>query len=148
MDNNIDNILYICIKLDNESKTKLKELVTEVFNDDYCKLFCDHLTLAFGRECELFDMDLIGEKVTLVSGTIAFNDRIAALVVDRGQVEQYGVNNKHPHITLATFDRFTRPVYSNQMLGGRDEDYETVSFKNDPVELSGEIVSVPKSPSV
>ena len=96
----------------------------------------------------MFDMDLIGEKVKLVSETIAFNDRIAALVVDRGQVEKYGVNNEHPHITLATFDHSTKPVYSNQMLGGRDEDYETVTFKDEPLELSGEIAAVPKSRSV
>ena len=45
-----DDILYICVKLDNESKAKLRELAAEAFNGDYCKLFCDHLTLAFGRE--------------------------------------------------------------------------------------------------
>ena len=143
----INDILYICVKLDGESKAKLRELVAEAFNDDYCRLFCDHLTLAFGREVELFDLDLIGEKVKLVSDTVAFNDRIAALVVDRGQVEKYGVNNEHPHITLVTFDHSTKPVYSNQMLGDRDEGYETVTFKDEPLELSGEIAAVPKSHS-
>lgn len=141
----IDDILYICIKLDDKSKTELKCLVNEMFADDYAKLFCDHLTLAFGREVELFDLDLIGEKVKIVSGTVAFNEKIAALVVDRSQVEKYGVNNEHPHITLATFDYITRPVYSNHMLSLRDEGYETVEFSNDPIELSGEIVAVPKS---
>ena len=140
-----NDIMYICIKLDGESRGRLRDLVTEVFNDEYCRLLCDHLTLAFGRECELFDMGLIGKKVKIMSGKIAFNDRIAALVVDRGQVEKYGVNNEHPHITLAIFDHFTQPAYSNQMLGDADEDYETVEFKDVPLELSGEIVSVPKS---
>lgn len=122
--NNTKDILYICLKLDDESKTKLRTLVSEIFSDEYCKLLCDHLTLAFGRECELFDMDLLGTEATIVADTVAYDDRIAALVVDRGQVEKLGVNNENPHITLAIFDHSTRPVYSNQMLASND--YEMV----------------------
>ena len=98
--------------------------MSEIFSDEYCKLLCDHLTLAFGRECELFDMDLLGTEATIVADTVAYDDRIAALVVDRGQVEKLGVNNENPHITLAIFNHSTRPVYSNQMLASND--YEMV----------------------
>lgn len=140
------NILYICIKLDERSKNALKTFVKDVFGDELgeCRrYFCDHLTLAFGRQCELFNMDLIGTKVKLKVDTIAYDDKIAAAVVDREQVEILGVNNKHPHITLVAFDYLTRPVYSNHML--ELYEYETVSFPKDPIELSGEVVAIPKS---
>lgn len=139
-----DDILYICLKLDNESKVALKSIVAEAFSDEYCQLFCDHLTLAYGRECDLYDMDLLGKEVNLVADTIAYDDRIAALVVDMSQVERYGVNNEHPHITLATFDHSTRPVYSNELLAS--DDYEVIQFVEDKIELSGQIVAVHKSP--
>ena len=44
---------------------------------------------------------------------------------------------------MVAFDYLTRPVYSNHML--ELYEYETVSFPNDPIELSGEVVAVPKS---
>jgi hypothetical protein len=139
-----EDIIYICVKLDNESKVKLKNIVDEMFADDYAKLFCDHLTLAFGRECELFDMDLLGSEVKIVADTVAYDDKIAALVVDRNQVEELGVNNEHPHITLVTFDGSTRPVYSNQMLAS--DDYELVEFVEDKIELKGHVLAVTKNP--
>lgn len=139
-----EDIIYICLKLDEESKTKLRILVSEIFNDEYCRLICDHLTLAFGRECELFDMDLLGIEATIVADTIAYDDRIAALVVDRSQVEKLGVNNEHPHITLAIFDHSTRPVYSNEMLAYND--YEIVEFPEDKIELKGRVLAVTKNP--
>ena len=83
------DILYICIKLDDKSKNELKAFAQEVFGEDGCRrYFCDHLTLAFGRECELFNMDLIGTKVKLKVDTIAYDEKIAAAVVDMevGQV--------------------------------------------------------------
>lgn len=139
----IDNVLYICVKLDSESKVRLKSLATEVFGDEYAKLYCDHLTLAFGRQCELFNKDLIGKTVSLKSGTIAYDDRIAALVVDSEQVSEYGCRNKHPHVTMAVFDHMTRPVHSNHML--ELYEYETIEFSGeDQIELSGTITAVPK----
>ena len=132
------DILYICIKLDNKSKNELKAFAQEVFGEDGCRrYFCDHLTLAFGRECELFNMDLIGTKVKLKVDTIAYDEKIAAAVVDMEQVDHLGVNNKHPHITMVAFDYLTRPVYSNQML--ELYEYETISFPDDPIELTGEV---------
>ena len=75
------NILYICVKLDDKSKNALKTFAKDVFGDDGCRrYFCDHLTLAFGRQCELFNMDLIGTKVKLKVDTIAYDDKIAAAV--------------------------------------------------------------------
>lgn len=144
----MNDILYICIKLDDKSKNELKKFAKETFGDELgeCRrYFCDHLTLAFGRECELFNMDLIGTKVKLKVDTIAYDDKIAAAIVDREQVEHLGVNNKHPHITMVAFDYLTRPVYSNHML--ELYDYETVSFPKDPIELSGEVSIVSKSRS-
>lgn len=132
------DILYICIKLDNKSKNELKAFAQEVFGEDDCRrYFCDHLTLAFGRECELFNMDLIGTKVKLKVDTIAYDEKIAAAVVDMEQVEYLGVNNKHPHITMVAFDYLTRPAYSNHML--ELYKYETISFPDDPIELIGEV---------
>lgn len=106
------------------------------------RYFCDHLTLAFGRQCELYDMSLIGTKAKLKVDQIAYDDKIAAVVVDKSQVETLGVNNEHPHITMVAFDYLTRPVYSNHML--ELYEYETVAFPKDPIELSGEVVAVPK----
>lgn len=140
----IDDIIYICVKLDDKSQNELKAFAKEVFGDDGCRrYFCDHLTLAFGRQCELYDLGLIGTKVKLKVDTVAFDEKIAAAVVDKEQVEHLGVNNEHPHITMVAFDYLTRPVYSNHML--ELYEYETVSFPNDPIELSGEVVAVPKS---
>ena len=141
----MNDILYICIKLDDKSKNELKTFAKEVFGeDDGCRrYFCDHLTLAFGKECELFNMDLIGTKVKLKVDTIAYDEKIAAAVVDREQVEHLGVNNKHPHITMVAFDYLTRPVYSNHML--ELYEYETVSFPKDPIELTGEVSVVFKN---
>ena len=140
------NILYICVKLDDKSKNALKTFAKDVFGDELgeCRrYFCDHLTLAFGRQCELFNMDLIGTKVKLKVDTIAYDDKIAAAVVDREQVEFLGVNNNHPHITMVAFDYLTRPVYSNHML--ELYEYETISFPKDPIELTGEVSVVSKS---
>ena len=140
----IDDIIYICVKLDDKSQNELKTFAKEVFGDDGCRrYFCDHLTLAFGRQCELYDLGLIGTKVKLKVDTVAYDEKIAAVVVDKEQVEHLGVNNEHPHITMVAFDYLTRPVYSNHMLDLYE--YETVSFPNDPIELSGEVVAVPKS---
>ena len=140
----IDDIIYICVKLDDKSQNELKTFAKEVFGDDGCRrYFCDHLTLAFGRQCELYDLGLIGTKVKLKVDTVAFDEKITAAVVDMEQVQHLGVNNKHPHITMVAFDYLTRPVYSNHML--ELYEYETVSFPNDPIELSGEVVVVPKS---
>ena len=140
-----DKLLYICVKLNDRSRSKLKALAQELFGEEIgeCRrYFCDHLTLAFGRECELYDMDIVGTKVSFKVDTIAYDDKIAAMVVDRKLMEPFGVNNEHPHITMVAFDYLTRPVYSNHML--EKYEYETISFPDDPIELSGEVVAVPK----
>ena len=141
------DILYICVKLDKRSKNSLVEFAKEVFGEDgECRrYFCDHLTLAFGRECELYDLNLLGTNVNLTIDTIAYDEKIAAATVDRKQVEYLGVNNAHPHITMVAFDYLTRPVYSNHML--ELYEYETVSFPNDPIELSGQIMAICKDGS-
>ena len=83
---NDKNVLYVCLKLNPESRGELRELVCEVFNDEYCRLLCDHLTLAYGPEVRDFDEKLIGQKATISASQIAFDENIAALVVDRDQV--------------------------------------------------------------
>ena len=136
---NIDNVIYICIKLDPESRGELRDLTCEVFNDEYCRLLCDHLTLAYGNQVLNFDENLIAQKVSITSSQIAYDDHIAALVVDREQVKSLGVHNEHPHITLAIFDHSTQPAYSNHML---DSEYELIEFPEDEIRLTGEIVAI------
>lgn len=140
---NDENVIYVCLKLNPESRGELRELVCEVFNDEYCRLLCDHLTLAYGHEVRDFDESLIGRKATISASEIAFDDRIAALVVDRDQVESLGVHNKHPHITLAIFDHSTQPAYSNHML---NSEHEVIEFADpeDEIVLSGEVQAVMK----
>ena len=132
------NILYICLKLDGRSKVKLIETLDEYFGDyQYEKTFCDHLTLAFGREILDFDEGLIGQKATVSSNVISFDNKCIALVVDREQVKEMGVHNEHPHITLATTID-TKPVYSNTML---QSDHDEIEL-DEPVELSGTIEAI------
>lgn len=138
---NSDNIQYICLKLDDDSKSRLREIVLEIFGSENCvRLFCDHLTLAYGEQVDYFDMNLLGLEFDLSSDEIAYDDKCAALVVDSEQVLELGVNNEHPHITLATFDYATKPVYSNQLLS---KEHETVSLPDgfEPV-FHGTIVAV------
>ena len=131
--------LYVCLKLNPESKGELRELVCEVFNDKYCRLLCDHLTLAYGPEVRDFDEKLIGQKATISASQIAFDENIAALVVDRDQVKRLGVHNKHPHITLAIFNSSVQPAYSNHML---NSEHEVIEFPEDEIRLAGEIVAI------
>ena len=138
---NDENVIYVCLNLDPESRGELRELVCEVFNDEYCRLLCDHLTLAYGPEVRDFDESLIGRKATITSSAMAYDEHVAALVVDRDQVERLGVHNKHPHITLAIFDHSTRPAYSNHML---NSEHELIEFSEDEIRLTGEIVAVMK----
>ena len=134
--------LYVCLKLDPESRGRLRNLTVEMFNDEYCRLLCDHLTLAYGPEVGDFDESLIGRKATISASKVAFDENIAALVVDRDQVKRLGVHNKHPHITLAIFDHSTQPAYSNHMLAG---EHEVIEFDPDEeIRLTGEIVAVMK----
>ena len=75
--------LYVCLKLNPESRGRLRELTVEMFNDEYCRLLCDHLTLAYGPEVRNFDESLIGRKATISASKVAFDENIAALAVDR-----------------------------------------------------------------
>ena len=132
--------LYVCLKLNPESRGRLRELTVEMFNDEYCRLLCDHLTLAYGPEVRDFDESLIGRKAAISASKVAFDENIAALVVDRDQVKRLGVHNKHPHITLAIFDHSTQPAYSNHML---NSEHEVIEFyPEDEIRLSGEIVAI------
>ena len=133
---NDENVIYVCLKLNPESRGILRELTCEVFNDEYCRLLCDHLTLAYGPEVRDFDESLIGQKATISASEIAFDDRIAALVVDRDQVKRLGV-----HITLAIFDHSTQPAYSNHML---NSEHEVIEFSEDEIRLTGEVQEVMK----
>ena len=134
-----ENVIYVCLKLNPESRGELRELVCEMFNDEYCRLLCDHLTLAYGPEVRDFDESLIGRKATISASKVAFDENIAALVVDRDQVKRLGVHNKHPHITLAIFNSSVQPAYSNHML---NSEHEVIEFPEDEIRLSGEIVAV------
>ena len=134
--------LYVCLKLNPESRGRLRELTVEMFNDEYCRLLCDHLTLAYGPEVRDFDESLIGRKATISASKVAFDENIAALEVDRDQVKRLGVHNRHPHITLAIFDHSTQPAYSNHML---NSEHEVIEFApEDEIRLTGEIVAVMK----
>lgn len=137
---NADNVIYICIKLDPESRGELRDLTCEVFNDEYCRLLCDHLTLAYGPEVRDFDESLIGRKATISASEIAFDENIAALVVDRGQVKRLGMSSRTPHITLAIFNSSVQPAYSNHML---NSEHEVIEFDpEDEIRLTGEIVAI------
>ena len=139
---NDENVIYVCLKLNPDSRGRLRNLTVEMFNDEYCRLLCDHLTLAYGPEVRDFDESLIGRKATISASKVAFDENIAALVVDRDQVKRLGVHNKHPHITLAIFDHSTQPAYSNHMLAG---EHEVIEFApEDEIVLSGEVQAVMK----
>ena len=140
---NDKNVLYVCLKLNPESRGRLRELTCEMFNDEYCRLLCDHLTLAYGPEVRDFDESLIGRKATISASKVAFDENIAALVVDRDQVKRLGMTSRRtPHITLAIFDHSTQPAYSNHML---NSEHEVIEFApEDEIRLTGEIVAVMK----
>ena len=132
--------LYVCLKLNPISRGRLRELTVEMFNDEYCRLLCDHLTLAYGPEVRDFDESLIGRKATIAASKVAFDENIAALEVDRDQMKRLGVHNKHPHITLAIFNSSVQPAYSNHMLAG---EHEVIEFApEDEIRLTGEIVAI------
>ena len=134
--------LYVCLKLDPESRGRLRNLTVEMFNDEYCRLLCDHLTLAYGPEVRNFDESLIGRKATISASKVAFDENIAALVVDRDQVKRLGMTSRRtPHITLAIFNSSVQPAYSNHML---NSDHEVIEFSEDEIRLTGEIVAVMK----
>ena len=134
--------IYVCLKLDPDSRGRLRNLTVEMFNDEYCRLLCDHLTLAYGPEVRDFDESLIGRKATISASQVAFDENIAALVVDRDQVKILGVHNKHPHITLAIFNSSVQPAYSNHML---NSEHEVIEFDpEDEIRLTGEVQAVMK----
>ena len=60
-------------------------------------------------------MSLFDTKVSLHGNTIIYDNNAAAMLINRKDVEEFGINNKYPHITLATTSS-TRPVYSNKLL--------------------------------
>lgn len=133
----MNNIIYICLKLDEPSKSKLIQITKELFRETHPKLYCDHLTLAFGKQVKNFDMELIGQETTLSSSTIAYDDKCVALVIDPYQVIEFGVNNEHPHITMAT-DGMTKPVYSNELISTNPE----IEELDEPITLSAIVTPI------
>lgn len=124
---NANDIEYIMLKLDSTSKLKLMQLVNDYFGNRYTKIYCDHITLAYGMEqVSKFDQSLFGRKVKLDANTIVYDDKAAALVINRADVEKYGINNKYPHVTLATAHS-TKPVYSNELLSNFNTDIGSTS---------------------
>ena len=62
-----------------------------------------------------FDLRLLDKKVEIDANTIIYDNNAAAIAIDRNDVLPYGINNKYPHITLATSTN-VRPVYSNTLM--------------------------------
>lgn len=113
---NPNDIEYVMLKLDEQSKQRLIRLTSNFFKNRYQKIYCDHITLAYGREqVSKFDMSLFDTKVSLHGNTVIYDNNAAAMLINRKDVEEFGINNKYPHITLATIAS-TRPVYSNKLL--------------------------------
>ena len=83
----------------------------------YPKTYCDHLTLAYGKDqIERLDLDSIIDRTVVLHGyAICRDEKCIALTVDPLCVKDIGCNNEFPHITLAT-DGETPPVYSNELI--------------------------------
>lgn len=113
---NYKDIEYIMLKLDGKSKSMLIRLTQQLFGNMFQKIYCDHITLAYGQDqVSQFDQHLFDKKIKIDVNTIIYDRNAAAISIDRNDVLQYGVNNKYPHITLATSSS-TKPVYSNALM--------------------------------
>lgn len=113
----LGDIVYVMVRLNPSDKDGLAELVRARFGEQYPKTYCDHLTLAYGKDqIEHLDLDsIIGRKVVLHGSAICRDERCVALTVEPSCVKDICCNNEFPHITLAT-DGMTPPVYSNELI--------------------------------
>ena len=113
---NPKDINYIMLRLNGKCKSKLIQITEKLFGDKYQNIYCDHITLAYGpQEVSKFDLRLLDKKVEIDANTIRYDNNAAAIAIDRNDVLPYGINNKYPHITLATSTN-VRPVYSNTLM--------------------------------
>lgn len=125
---NSEAIKYICVKLEQQSSELLANVVRAKFGNSYDKLYCDHLTLAYGAsQVADFDNSLFGSAIILNTEGIVYDMNCVAALVKTGDVEDIGCNNENPHITMATNKR-TPPVYSNKLAAMYRDGNETVGF--------------------
>ena len=109
---------YIEFKLDDVSKARLRALTEKLFGDAYSRVYCDHVTLAYGPEqVAAYDKSLLGASGEFSAWKVISDEKGAALELDREDLSRLGVNNKRPHVTLACADG-TKPVYSNALIEG------------------------------
>lgn len=107
---------YIEFKLDETSKNRLKVLTEKLFGGSYRNIYCDHVTLAYGPEqVAAFDESLIGVKDRFEAWNVVYDEKGAALELDRKELSRLGVNNDRPHVTMACAED-VRPVYSNELI--------------------------------
>ncbi len=113
----IDDIVYVMVRLNQFDKDGLANLVRSRFGEQYPKVYCDHLTLAYGKDqVGRLDLDsIIGKSVVLHGSAVCRDEKCMALVVEPSCVRSLGCFNEFPHITLATDGR-TPPVYSNELI--------------------------------
>lgn len=97
--------------------------------------------MAYGPEqVAAFDGSLFGKTASLESWNIIYDENGAALDLPRDEFLPFGVNNEHPHVTLACAAG-TRPVYSNELIGGfysGANDAQVVQLER-PVRVSGRV---------
>lgn len=123
------NWIYFGIFLDESSKDKLVNLSKEVVDPSW-KLFCHHMTIAFNdgsvSATQMFEYynDTFGERFELQATHIGISDDAVAVKVEF----PYPINNKIPHITLAT-PQGGKPVNSNYITEWKKLDT--------PIQLTG-----------
>ena len=141
---NMINARYIEFKLDDASKAYLKALTKKLFGNSYPNVFCDHVTLAYGQEqVAAFDEGLMGVFGKFEAWNVISDEKGAALELDREKLKCLGVNNEHPHVTLACAAGI-KPVYSNTLIA----EYYSGSFSakatqlEEPCVISGTVRAV------
>lgn len=128
-----NNILYISIDLDNESRRRLKyfceEDVAEHFGDD-AVYKCHHMTIS---HCSRLTPEILtwcqennGKEFTLYVDTIGFSEKAIAVGVD---VDSVVSTQAYPHITVAVNSAVNgKPVDSNYIKDFEDV-YENIVLK-------------------
>lgn len=96
------------IKLDEESRKRLLELV----GTKYQEIYCDHVTLLYNVQVDEY-AGLMGKNQEVTVEENCWNDRIQAVTVKID--ENLPIKNKKPHITISAKDGVP-PVESNKML--------------------------------
>ena len=126
-----NNWIYIGIFLDDNSKTILKGITSQIIEDNW-KLYCHHMTIAFNdgsdRALSIYYQykDYFGAKTEITATHIGISEDALAVKVDfKGMT-----SNKVPHITLAT-PIGGKPVNSNHIT-----EWHTL---DKPIKLTGTI---------